>query len=409
MSTASTDRAARRTSFREVLGVREFRALWLAQAQSLAGDQLARVALSVLVFGHTHSTALTALVYALTFVPAILGGVLFGGLADRFPRREVMVACDAASAVGVLVMSIPAVPLGATCAVLVVVVLVGQPLAAAQAALLPEVVGGERYVLGMGLRMLTGQSAQLAGFAVGGVTVAAIGAHGALSLDALTFAISAVIVRLFVHERPRPPVAAPRRRWTPGLVRATGRFVWQDRRLRTLVGLGWLAALHVVPEALAAPYAADLGGGAIAVGLLMAAPPAGTAIGVLVFLRFTPQRRARLMGPLAVASAVPMIACATRPGLAVSIVLWALLGAFAAYQVQAAAAFVQLVPDTRRGRVLGLVGSGMSAVQGLGVLGFGFLGQHMGAADAVALAGAAAAVLGVGLAVASTRAWRASG
>jgi hypothetical protein len=406
MGIPSADPAARRTTFRDVLGVREFRALWLAQAQSLAGDQLARVALSVLVFDRTNSAALTALVYALTFVPAILGGVLFSGLADRFPRRTVMVVCDVASAVGVLVMAIPSMPLAATCGVLVVVVLIGQPLAAAQAALLPEVLGGERYVLGTGLRMLTGQSAQLVGFAVGGVAVAAIGAHGALALDALTFALSAAIVRGFVRQRGRPPTAAPARRWNPGAARATARFVWSDARLRALVGLGWLAALHVVPEALAAPYAAELGGGARAIGLLLAAPPAGTATGVLVLLRVTPQRRSRLLGPLAVASGVPMIACATRPGLAVSVVLLALVGAFAAYQVQAAAAFVQLVPDERRGRVLGLVGSGMTAVQGLGVLGFGVLGQHDGAAQAISIAGAAAVVLGAGLALAIRRASR---
>jgi predicted MFS family arabinose efflux permease len=87
-------------------------------------------------------------------------------------------------------------------------------------------------------------------------------------------------------------------------------------------------------------------------------------------------------------------------------VLLALVGAFAAYQVQAAAAFVQLVPDERRGRVLGLVGSGMTAVQGLGVLGFGVLGQHDGAAQAISIAGAAAVVLGAGLALAIRRASR---
>src|SRR3978361_2570218 len=91
---ARTGLASERVTFAAVLRVREFRVLWLADAQSAIGDQIARVALSVLVFERTESAVLTALAYALTFVPAMLGGVLLSGLADRLPRRPVMVGCD---------------------------------------------------------------------------------------------------------------------------------------------------------------------------------------------------------------------------------------------------------------------------------------------------------------------------
>src|SRR4051794_9572143 len=83
---------------RAVLAVPGFRALWLAELLSVAGDQLARVALAVLVFGRTGSASWSALTYALTFLPALFGGVLLGGLADRFPRRRVMVVADLARA-----------------------------------------------------------------------------------------------------------------------------------------------------------------------------------------------------------------------------------------------------------------------------------------------------------------------
>lgn len=63
-----------RVGFREVLRVREFRYLFIADIQSQLGDQLARVALSVLVFSRTGSTLLTAAVFALTFLPAVLAG-----------------------------------------------------------------------------------------------------------------------------------------------------------------------------------------------------------------------------------------------------------------------------------------------------------------------------------------------
>jgi len=66
-----------------VLRSREFRLLWLADAQSLLGDQLARVALSVLVYDRTGSGLVTAAVYALTFPPALFGSVLLGPAQGR--------------------------------------------------------------------------------------------------------------------------------------------------------------------------------------------------------------------------------------------------------------------------------------------------------------------------------------
>jgi hypothetical protein len=80
-----------RSSYREVFAIGEFRALWSAQVLSFAGDQFAQVAIAVLVYGRTHSPFLTALAYALTYLPPIAGGPLLSGLADLFPRRRVMI------------------------------------------------------------------------------------------------------------------------------------------------------------------------------------------------------------------------------------------------------------------------------------------------------------------------------
>ncbi|PZS20175.1 MAG: MFS transporter [Pseudonocardiales bacterium] len=394
-----------RVTFGAVLRVVEFRALWVAEAQSMAGDQLARVALSVMVFDRTGSPSLTALVYALTFLPAIVGGALLSGLADRIPRRSLMIACDLIRAVLVGGMALPGTPLPVVCCLLVVTVLAGRPFTAAQVALLPDILAGESYVVGTGLRMITDQCAQLAGFAGGGIAIAVIGAQGGLAADAVTFAVSALIIRLFVRRRPKSVqtgTAAVRGLGTVWLqMRAATAIVLTSPRLRALVGLGLLAGLHVVPEGVAAPYAADLGGGPVAIGLLMAALPAGTALGAVLIVRFTVRRRLRLIGPLALAAALPMIACAARPDLPVSIVLWFLTGMCSAYQLQAAASFVRAVPDAHRGQTVGLVGSALIATQGLGIVIFGVAAQHFSAASAIALAGG----LALALAALLARSW----
>lgn len=395
--------SGKRATFRDVLAVREFRALWLADAQSLVGDQLARVALSVLVYQRTGSASTTALVYALTFAPAILGGVMLGFLADRLPRRGLMVGCDLMRAVLVAVMALPGLPLPALFALVVLVVLLGRPFAAAQSAVVPDLLAGDRYVVGSGLRTMTNQAGQVVGFAVGGVAVAAIGARHALLVDAATFAVSALILRVSLADRRTPVREIPESGRARSSAVAVAGLVAHDPRLRVLVGLGWLAAFHVVPEGIAAPYAAAVGGGEAAVGVLMASMPAGAALGVLVLVRLPRQWRERLMGPLAVATALPLIACAAKPGLAWSVVLWGLVGFCSAYQIVAATSFVRLLPDGQRGQMISLVSSGLVALQGVGVYAFGALAVRVDVRIAVAWAGVAAATLALPLAAAWAR------
>ena len=99
-----------RSSCREVFAIGEFRALWSAQVLSFAGDQFAQVAIAILVYGRTHSPFLTALAYALTYLPPIAGGPLLSSLADLFPRRRVMIVCDLFRVGTVGLVAIPGLP-----------------------------------------------------------------------------------------------------------------------------------------------------------------------------------------------------------------------------------------------------------------------------------------------------------
>jgi MFS family permease len=387
-------------TFGQVTRVREFRWLWLADVQSLLGDQLARVALSVMVFDETRSSVLTAGVYALTFIPALIGSFLLGPLADRVPRRTLLVSGDLLRAVLIGAMALLGHPLGLLAVLLVIAVVIGSPWKAAETAMVGDILAGEGYVLGTGLRFATSQGSQLVGFALGGAAVAAIGPRWALGINAITFAVSALVIRLGVHRRPAADHAVdaggetPARSWLAGFHLVAG-----NKKLRALLGLSWLAALFVVPEGLAAPYAAALGGGAKTVGVLLAALPTGTLIGSLLLSRFVKvDHRASLVGPLAVVAGVPLVACASRPGLAVTLVLWIMTGACVSYQVQIIAEYVVAVPNQARGQAIGVLTSGLLAIQGIGLLGAGLLSQVFTTTTAIALCGGFAIVLAVPLA-----------
>ena len=52
-----------RTSYRQVFAVREFRAIFLAYGLSILGDQVARIAVSLLVFERSHSALAATATY----------------------------------------------------------------------------------------------------------------------------------------------------------------------------------------------------------------------------------------------------------------------------------------------------------------------------------------------------------
>ncbi|MEP6697022.1 MAG: MFS transporter [Pseudonocardiales bacterium] len=382
-------------TFREAVAVSEFRALWAAQMLSIVGDHLARIALSVLVFHRTGSPLLTAAIYALSFLPWVLGGPLLAGLADRFPRRTVMVQSDVGRAALVALMVIPHTPILVLAGLLFCTELLASPFSAARAAILPDVLPGDTYVIGSAISNITLEMGQVVGLGVGGAIVAIVGTRGALGADAATFVFSAVVIWLGVRHRSIVREAASRpESMLEGTV-AGARLLFGEPRLRALVCLAWLCAFYVVPEGLAVPYAASLGGGAAAAGLLLAANPAGTILGAAMVSRlFAPARRLELMGALAVLSCLPLLGFIAKPGLLWATALLVLSGVGSAYNLPANAAFVAALPAARRGQAFGLVQSGMYVFQGAALFAGGALAEWFSPPAVIAAVG----LLGVALA-----------
>ncbi len=143
--------------------------------------------------GQTHSAFLTALAYALTYLPPIAGGPLLSGLADLFSRRRVMITCDVLRIGTVGLMAVPGMPFAALCALLFCTVLARGAFSSARAALLPDVLPGDKFVLGSAVGNISFQASQILGF-VAGTAVAVVDTYRTLGLDAVTFGISALIV-----------------------------------------------------------------------------------------------------------------------------------------------------------------------------------------------------------------------
>ncbi|SDO89241.1 Major Facilitator Superfamily protein [Lentzea jiangxiensis] len=385
-----------RGALRELLGLREFRAMWIGSTASTAGDQLAAVALSLLVFERTQSAAWTALTWSLTLFPPLISGPLLGWVADRFPRRTVMVTTAWSQAVLMAVMAIPGMPLWAMIVLLVVVLAISSPYLAAQEASLPHVLPPKRYDDGVALFGTSVDIAQMAGLAAAGFLVAHTSPGLALAVNAATFAALAILVQTSVKHR---PAADPlgRKKKDDEEPRGVLTLMVAEPRLRTLLGVRLLAGLAMVPEGLAVPLAASLNA-VWAVGLILAIEPAANVLGVALLFRLVrdPAKRERLIGPLAILSLGPLIMFAFHPNLTWTIVLLVIAGIGGAYHTPARAAWMRLLPDQYRGRAYGIGRAALRSSQGGGMALAGVVAHSIGSVTAT-IAGAG----GVGLLLAT--------
>jgi len=285
-------------------------------------------------------------------------------------------------------------PIGALVALLFVTTMFAPPFESARAAITPDILQGERYVLGTAVIQTTFLAGQVIGAAGGGVAVAFLHVRPSLVIDAGTFVLSGLLIGLGTRARPvaaQPETVrlSPLARMRDGL-----QLVFGDQALRTLLLLGWLVVFYTIPEGIAAPYAARLGGGSIATGLVLASTAFSTTIATPLFTRFVrPRRRIDWMGPLAVLTCATLVLTALRPGLAVSLVIFSLSAAFGIYQVAANTAFVVRVPNERRAQAFGIANMGVIVGQGAAFVAAGAAAEVVTPAVVIAIGGGIGAVV----------------
>jgi hypothetical protein len=180
----------------------------------------------------------------------------------------------------------------------------------------------------------------------GGVAVAFVGVRPSLAMDAGTFVLSGLLIGL--GTRFRPAAARPETSELSSWARMIQgfRLIFGDPALRTRLLFGWLMTFYLVPEGIAAPYAASLGGGPIATGLVLASTALATAIAT-----------------------------------------------FGVYQIAANTAFVVRVPNDRQAQAFGIANMGVVVGQGAAFVAAGAAADRFSPAAVIAVAGGLGAVL----------------
>ena len=353
-----------RERYRDALAVPEYRAILGSFLLTNLGLTVASFATAVLIYRRTGSSLLSALVLGLTFLPHLFAGALFSALVDRVPIRRLLVMSNLLTAGLVCLLAVPGMPVGVMLPVVFASGALGAIFSSARSASLPEVLPGPAYVPGRSLLRTVAQSVQIAGLATGGLLLTVVAPRHLLLVQSAAELGSALILRLGTRNRPPAPgaVRTSLLRDSLGGIRA----VWAVPPVRRLLALGWLnAGLAVTPEALANPYAHDLGFDTTRLGLMMAAGCAGVVLGEFIGIwTLSPALRVRMLVPLALLTLLPLPFFALRPGFAATVTLLMVAGLGVSHHAGLDQRLVEAAPKPLRARTVALHSAGLMFWQG---------------------------------------------
>jgi MFS family permease len=371
-----------------VLRHRNLRLFFAGQCVSLVGSWMQAVAQGWLVYRLTSSTQLLGAVGFLSQVPVFVLGVWAGSLADRLPRKRIILATQANAVCQATLLA----ALTLTGAVRAWMLL---PLAAmlglsyafeipARQALLGEM-AGEDMPNALALNSSIVNGARVVGPALAGWAVAALGEGACFALNAVSFLGTLYAIAVMDVPPPRPHTGSRRGHLLDGLA-----YAGRTPHVRALLALVAVSSLFALPYVTFLPvFARDvLGGDARLLGYLQASAGLGAlAAGVSLMLRSGLRGLGRRTGVGATLLGAGLVGLAWSRSAPASCAALLLVGFGYLTQTASAMTLLQgLAPEEMRGRVMGLFSTIFVGVTPFGALAGGFAASRLGA-PRVVLAG----------------------
>ena len=369
----------------------------IGQFTSRLGDWIELTAVSWILYELTNSPLLLGLSGVFRALPVIVLGLFGGAIADRVPRRPLLMFTESTMLILSLIVGLLALSGGLQFWHLYVLNVVSGTLSAfsvpARQALFAGLVPRTAIPSAVTLNSFAVRSGGLLGPSIGGFALVFGGYALPFFLNAASFL--GIIFALMAMRL--PPVAAdaasPRLPLARGMTEGLG-FVWRSAPLKVVLGLEIVSGLFGHNSTLITIIARDiLGTGPEGLGLLLSALGAGAMIGMVLMLTFHVERHARLILTVGGLYALLWGAAALSPLLWLSVILFLALGVTdGVWGVSRNTLAQLLVPDSLRGRVMSVV---MLATRGgsqLGTITGGLLVGLIGASAAVL---ASAVVIGV--------------
>jgi MFS family permease len=336
------------------------RRLALARVLSATGSWAGGLALPFVLFQITGSGVWVAACWLITFGITGVFSPLSGAVADRFDRRMVMVISDLLGAACWGLLTVVRDPAWMI-AIAFLATVSSQPFWAASGAAIPNLVAAEDLTWAIGTLAFAGSVASLAGPAIGGVLIAVVGAGATFAVNAVSYALEAVLVGT-TPGRFSAPRDESHERERGGVMRGFG-MLWSDPALRALAVV-WTMQYFALDAALVAdpPLVRLFGVGALGYGILNAGWGGGALVGSFLARRAHDRHRFASVaaGSFVTAAAYGLISFS--PWFAPIVLLMFTVSFADAFNNVAGQGIVQTrTPDEIRGRTL-------AALTGLGLV-----------------------------------------
>ncbi|MFZ1508949.1 MAG: MFS transporter [Anaerolineae bacterium] len=334
---------------------REFRRYWAAQMLSQSGAWMQTTAQSWLVYRLTGSALALGATWFLPLLPVIPLTLLGGALADRMPRRRLIILTQSGLLLQALLLTLlTALGLIQVWHIMVLEFFLGALGALdvpARQSLLLEMVGPADLPNAIGLNAAAFNAARVIGPALAGILIARVGEAGCFGINAASFSI--VIVTLIFLRLPFP-ATLDRRGSLGGSVLAGVTFLRGQPDLLRMIGILSLCSLVFAPYVVVPVFARDvLHVDATGLGLLMASVGVGAVVGGLLAAGYQGTRRLAWLIGASLVFGLGQIAFAFSSAFALSALLLAVGGAAFVVSQSLTNSLLQLhTPGELRGRVL---------------------------------------------------------
>jgi len=383
------------------LRVRNFRIYATGQAFANTGVWVQNIALDWLTLELTGSPAAVGIAMALQFLPILLFGMYGGMIADRYPKRNILLVTQLCSASVAATLAILTITGNITVGLIYVLAVVGGLVVAldnpTRQAFVGEVVPAPYMRNAIAMNAAVFQSTRLVGPALSSVLIGTIGSGWAFAVNALLYIGPTITLASMRTEELQPATAIPREK---GQLRSALRYV-ADRP-----HVGWTIALVGVfgtfglnfPVVLTAMASETFHAGAGMYGTFNIVLAVGSIAGAL-FAGARSHSRLRLILLLGAAFGVSQTLAALAPNLGTFMVLLVLMGVTnLAFQAIANSSVQLWVDQEYRGRVMGLYVLVFMGGTPIGGPIIGWITEHVGVRAGMAVCGIVPLVVAIALA-----------
>ena len=353
-------------------------ALLAANVISTAGNRITLLAIPWFVLQTTGSVGQTGLVGFFALLPFVISSALGGVIVDRLGYRRASIVADLAS--GASVLAVPllyhtvGLPLAALLALVFAGALLDAPGQTAREAILPDLLERAGMTLERGTSLFDGahRAASMLGAPLAGILIAVLGPANVLIVDAGTFAVSALLMRVFVPAPETPETDQPAGRYLAEL-REGFSYLWRTPLVRAIVGM--VVVTNMLDAAMGGVlmpvYADRVLDSIVALGLMGGVMGAGAVAGTLVFawLGHRLPRVPTLVAGFTAGGPSRFFMLAALPGIGPILALYAVAG-LAIGPINPIMGTIQYerVPPHLRARVFGAISAGVMAAAPLGAL-----------------------------------------